>query len=83
MLEGSPGEIYNVCGGKGMALSELIEEMAAILDVSITGRVNPDFVRPDDNRIVIGSYDKIKAHVGWSPEIPLKKTIEDMLLAMN
>lgn len=79
MLEGTPGEIYNVCGGRGMALFELIEQMADILDVSITGRVNPEFVRPDDNRVVIGSYEKINRHVGWSPEIPLRQTIEDML----
>ncbi len=79
LMEGTPGEIYNVCGGKGIALSELITEMADILDVSVEGRVNPDFVRPDDNRVVIGSYEKIQNQVGWSPKIPLRQTIMDMI----
>ena len=81
LQDGQPGEIYNVCGGKGLALSDLIEEMARILDVTITGRVNQELVRPDDNRVVIGSYEKIKNAVGWEPEIPLQQTIEDMLSA--
>ena len=81
LMEGQPGEIYNVCGGRGIALSELISKMAEILDVSITGRVNPEFVRPDDNRVVIGSYEKIKRAVGWEPRIELTQTIKDMILA--
>ena len=79
LREGTPGEVYNVCGGRGMALSDLITEMADILGVSVEGRVNPDFVRPDDNRVVIGSYEKIQKQVGWSPKIPLRQTITDML----
>lgn len=79
LKEGTPGEIYNVCGGKGVALSEIITEMADILGVSVEGRVNPDFVRPDDNRVVIGSFEKIQKQVGWSPEIPMRQTIIDML----
>ncbi|MCR5097689.1 MAG: GDP-mannose 4,6-dehydratase [Lachnospiraceae bacterium] len=79
LREGEPGEVYNVCGGKGIALSDLITEMADILGVTVEGRVNPDFVRPDDNRVVIGSYDKIYNHVGWSPEISLRQTISDMI----
>ncbi len=79
LKEGEPGEVYNVCGGRGIALSDLITEMAEIIGVTVEGRVNPDFVRPDDNRVVIGSYDKINAHVGWAPVIPLRQTITDML----
>ncbi len=79
LWEGTPGEIYNICSGQGIALSKLIEIMADIVGVSVEGRVNPDFVRPDDNRVVIGSYEKINKHVGWSPAIPLEKTIRDML----
>ena len=79
LQEGTPGEIYNVCSGKGLALSELIAEMAEILGVTITGRVNPEFVRPDDNRVVIGSYDKLFRAVGWEPVIPLRQTIIDMI----
>ena len=81
LQEGQPGEIYNVCGGRGIALSELITEMADILNVTIMTRLNPELVRPGDNRVVIGSYEKIKKEVGWEPVIPLKQTIEDMLSA--
>ena len=45
----------------------------------MTTKVNPAFVRPNDNKIMIGENYKIMHDVGWRPEIPLDKTIEDML----
>jgi len=83
LMEGTPGEVYNICSGMGVALSEIIEELSDIIGVSVMGQVNPEFVRPDDNRAVIGSRDKILKDVGWKPEIPLRKTLEDLVNQMK
>lgn len=79
LTEGRPGEIYNICRGEGTALSGVIDEIADLLQVQVTTRVNPAFVRPDDNRAVIGSSEKIERELGWKAQIPLRKTLEDML----
>lgn len=83
LTEGKSGEVYNICRGQGVALSEVIDIIADIVEVEVSTRVNPDFVRPGDNQIIIGSYDKIQADTGWESEIPLRQTLEDMVTHMN
>ncbi len=79
LTEGKPGEIYNICSGRGIALSDIISEIGDILGVKVMTKVNPDFVRPNDNRIIIGSYDKINKGLSWEPKIDLHDTLVDMI----
>lgn len=77
---GTPGEIYNICSGKAMALSEIIDCVAEDVGVKITTRVNPEFVRPDDNREIVGSSYKIEAEFGWKAERDIRDTLHDMVV---
>ena len=79
LLDGKAGEVYNICGEKGVSLAEVVDQIADIVDVSVTTRVNPDFVRPGDNQVVIGSAEKIRQDIGWTAEIPLRQTLMDMI----
>jgi GDP-4-dehydro-6-deoxy-D-mannose reductase len=79
LKKGKTGEIYNVCSGKGTSLNDVIGIMAKILDLNIRTRVNKKFVRPSDNRIIIGSSEKIKREVGWHNSIPLEKSLSDII----
>lgn len=79
LLDGKAGEVYNICGEKGVSLAEVVDQIADIVGVSVTTRVNPDFVRPGDNQVVIGSAEKIRQDIGWTAEIPLRQTLIDMI----
>lgn len=79
LLDGKAGEVYNICGEKGVSLAEVVDQIADIVGVSVTTRVNPDFVRPGDNQVVIGSAEKIRQDIGWTAEIPLRQTLMDMI----
>ena len=79
LLDGKAGEVYNICGEKGVSLAEVVDQIADIVGVSVTIRVNPDFVRPGDNQVVIGSAEKIRQDIGWTAEIPLRQTLMDMI----
>lgn len=79
LLDGKTGEVYNICGEKGVSLAEVVDQIADIVGVSVTTRVNPDFVRPGDNQVVIGSAEKIRQDIGWTAEIPLRQTLMDMI----
>lgn len=79
LLDGKAGEVYNICGEKGVSLAEVVDQIADIVGVSVTTRVNPDFVRPGDNQVVIGSAAKIRQDIGWTAEIPLRQTLMDMI----
>ncbi len=83
LKSGVCGRTYNIASGRGVSLNEIIDEIAGICGVSITGRVNPKFVRPTDNRCIIGDASLIKKDVGWEPEIPLRQTISDMIELMQ
>lgn len=83
LMKGRPGEVYNICAGRGVRLSDVIEEIADIVGVRVTGRVNPALVRPGDNEIVIGSARKLSDELGWKAEIPLRQTLSDMVKLMR
>lgn len=77
--EGKKGEIYNICSGKGISLEEVLGKMIKIANVEIRHISESGFFRPDDNRIIIGSNEKIKRDVGWINEIGLEKSLNDVL----
>lgn len=76
---GRTGEIYNVCSGIGVELSQIVEIIAGKLGIDIKTNINPDYVRPNDNRIIVGSREKITNELGWKPTRDLSQTIEDMI----
>ncbi len=76
---GKKGEVYNVCSGKGIRLSDLIEIIAGILEVQITTRVNPEYVRPNDIAKIIGDPNKIYRELGWKAEINCEQTLRDLV----
>ncbi len=77
--KGKKGEVYNICSGEGTSLKEIIDKMARILILNITTRVNENLIRPNDNRIIIGSNKKLKEDTGWQNEISLTKSLEDII----
>lgn len=80
LRDGIPGEIYNVCSGKGVRLAHIVDVISHELCVEVECVINPEFVRPNDNHIVIGSYKKINDQFGWKPDISLEVTLRDMIL---
>jgi len=79
LKKGRSGKIYNICSGKGTALRDVIRMIADRLDVQITSRINPQLVRPNDNKVMIGTSYKIFDELGWVPDISLEQTISDMI----
>lgn len=79
LINGKPGDIYNICSGKGVSLSEIIDIIANIVGVKVNTEVDGDLVRPNDNKVIIGSNEKIYKYIMWRPEIPLYQTLMDMI----
>lgn len=79
LINGTPGEIYNICSGKATKLSEIIDIIANEVDLKISTKTNLEYIRPDDNQIIVGSFQKIESEIGWKPERDIKETIHDMI----
>ncbi len=77
--KGRKGQIYNVCSGRGVTLREIIEKMASIMGMNIKIKINESLIRPNDNRIIIGSNEKIGKDTGWKTTITLEDSLRDIL----
>ena len=77
--EGEKGEVYNICSGNGVSLRNVIDLMCEILEIQIELETDSNLIRPNDNKIIIGSNDKLKNATGWEQKIELKKSLEDII----
>ncbi|MBK7678146.1 MAG: GDP-mannose 4,6-dehydratase [Chitinophagaceae bacterium] len=79
LKKGRRGEVYNICSGKGILLQDIISTMSDLLGIKVETVVNQQLVRPNENKKVIGSYQKIKNELGWQPEIDISKSLSDII----
>lgn len=72
-------QIFNVCSGNSCSLSYLLDYMINSAKVDVEIKVDPNRYRPVDANYIRGSNLKIKSTIGWLPEIPIEKTLQDLL----
>jgi nitroreductase len=58
LTRGSAGEIYNLCSGRGTSIDQVIAIMQQRLGTSADLETDEGLVRPQDNRVIIGSHAK-------------------------
>ncbi len=76
-----PGEVYNIGGDITMTIREMLDMLLGMTSYKgkIEVRVDPALIRPADVTLQIPCADKFKAATGWSPSIPYKQTLQNML----
>jgi GDP-4-dehydro-6-deoxy-D-mannose reductase len=62
-----------------MAIRELVETFVRRARVPIAVTQDPGRFRPNDTPVLVGSHQRLTADTGWSPEIPLDRTVDDLL----
>jgi len=78
-LKGESGQAYNLASGTSVTVEYILNTLVQMARVKVEIRQDPERVRKTQVMDVRGSYDKVKAATGWSPEIPLAKTLRDLL----
>jgi GDP-4-dehydro-6-deoxy-D-mannose reductase len=76
---GRPGRQYNVSSGRAYAIGEILERLLAKARVKVQVRVDPARLRPNDVPVLVGDPSRIRDELGWSPQIPLERTLTDVL----
>jgi GDP-4-dehydro-6-deoxy-D-mannose reductase len=76
---GAPGEAYNVCSGRDVAIQLIADHYASLATVAIRFELDPERLRPVDVPIVRGDNTKLCTATGWTPEIPFEQTLADVL----
>ncbi len=77
--QGENGEAYNIGTGKAHTMEEMLEKLIALSTVKITITTDESLLRPSDIPELRCDPSKFQLKTGWTPEIPLEKTLQDTL----
>jgi GDP-4-dehydro-6-deoxy-D-mannose reductase len=76
---GTDPAVVNVATGRAEAIRSLIERLCAIAGIEPIVRSDPGLVRPDDPPEIRGDASLLARLTGWQPEIPLDRTLADLI----
>lgn len=80
MNKGKPGEVYNICSGEKIKISDILKTLISFSkEKNVAVRVDSSKLRPVDNKIMYGDNSKIKEHTGWLPGYSINETLKDIL----
>jgi GDP-4-dehydro-6-deoxy-D-mannose reductase len=77
--QGEPGEVYNVGSGDGRPIQEVLDVLAGLSRARFTVRRDPALLRPVDVPALVCDGTKLHQRCGWEPQIPLERTLGDLL----
>jgi GDP-4-dehydro-6-deoxy-D-mannose reductase len=78
-VHGAPGSAYNVCSGRAVSISKILDTLVSLSTVKVDVVSDPDRLRPADIPLLMGDPSFFHATTGWLPEIPLERTLSDLL----
>lgn len=76
---GTPGRPYNICSGRAYRVGDLLEMMLGLARTKVSVAVDAARLRPSDNPVVLGDPSRIEVELGWRAEIPIERTLADLL----
>ena len=76
---GRPGRIYNVCSGRAYSMRRVLDLLVGLAGVPVEVRPSQALLRPADTPVLVGDSSRLRDELGWSPVIPLERTLVDLL----
>jgi GDP-4-dehydro-6-deoxy-D-mannose reductase len=76
---GRPGKVYNVCSERAYAISEILQRLVVLARVRVDIQTDAARLRPNDVPLLLGSAHRIREEVGWTPAVPIDRTLGDLL----
>lgn len=77
------GTIVNVATGQAVSIREVLALLAEAIGIAVEPRVDPTLVRRDDPPLIVADIGRIRALTGWTPEIPLRQTLSDLVQSID
>lgn len=79
MEKGEAGQAYNIGSGKSTKIADALAILLSMAKVAIRDEDDPERMRPSDVPDLYSDNTKMHSLTGWKPEIPLEKSLEDIL----
>jgi len=76
-----PAGTYNVASGKPVTMERVVELLVGLARAPVQVERDEARVRPTEIPRIAGDPSRLHAATGWSPEIPLERTLADTLEA--
>lgn len=76
---GRPERPYNVCAGRAVAVQAVLDLLLSYSQVAVRVTTDPSRFRPNDTPLVLGDPTRIGTELGWQAEIPIERTMLDLL----
>lgn len=73
------GGTFNVGSGRAVPMRELFDMLMGMASVPLRAELDPDRVRGGDPATVEVDSTLFRARTGWSPDIPLERSLRDLL----
>jgi GDP-4-dehydro-6-deoxy-D-mannose reductase len=75
--------IVNVGSGRSVAIRDLLRILCRLADVPMAIREDPELVRPNEPAEIRADIGLVTRLVGWRPQIPLEKSLADLLASIE
>jgi GDP-4-dehydro-6-deoxy-D-mannose reductase len=79
MKDGVRGEAYNVGSGSAVSMTHVLDLMRAECRIPVEVVTQPSRLRSTDVSVLVADSTKVRRATGWSPRIPLERTLHDTL----
>jgi len=76
---GRTGRSYNLASGRATKVREILNHLIGLAKTEIRIIEDPRKFRAGEVPSIIGSAEKAAREIGWRPEIPLERTLGDLL----
>lgn len=77
--KGEAGEVYNLGNDSAYSIREVLDILLSYSKIKVSIKEDPERMRPSDVPLLVCDSTKFRKKTGWKPEIPFKKTLEDLL----
>lgn len=77
--KGKAGEVYNICSEHIYQMKDLVHMIEKELGHKLEVTVDPELLRPTDERLIAGDVSKLKRDTGWKQMVSMEKTLADMI----
>ncbi len=77
--KGRAGDVYNISSEHIYQMRDIVAIIEKQIGHEFRINVDPELIRPTDEKIIVGDVTKLKRDTGWTQKIPMEQTVADML----